>query len=66
MPREQRERYAKAVIYAVVERNTTFQTADEFADWWTKSGWMFHPEMADGFANWAAGKLRGAVERDDE
>jgi hypothetical protein len=66
MSREQRERYAKAVYYAVIERDLMFQLADEFADWWAKSGWRFHREIAHGFANWAAGTFPRAVERDDD
>jgi hypothetical protein len=55
MSRDKARRYAHAVYFAVIERDLTFQLADEFADWWTTSGWMIHREIADGFANWAAG-----------
>jgi hypothetical protein len=52
MPRGQRERYAKAVIYAVVERDLQFATADDFAQWWCRFGHSLHDNIADGFAAW--------------
>jgi hypothetical protein len=64
MSREDARRYAAAFHYAVIERDLTFAFGDQFADWWTTSGWMFHRTMADGFANWAAGVFPRAV--DDE
>ena len=65
MSRDEGRRYAEAVYYADIERDLTFQLADEFADWWTTSGWMVHREIADGFANWAAGVFPRAVDDDE-
>jgi hypothetical protein len=62
MPPHEATRYAEAVYFAVVEGNLTFGLSDEFAHWWATSGWMFHREIADGFANWVA----GVFPRDDE
>jgi hypothetical protein len=60
MPREQQERYAKAVIYAVLERDTTFAAADDFADWWCRGGWVLHEDnIATGFAEWEVGHTAG-------
>jgi hypothetical protein len=56
MPREQRERYAKAVIYAVVEKNLPFATADEFADWWARVGSLRSESIAAGFKAWLSSK----------
>jgi hypothetical protein len=38
MSREEAQRYAAALWFAVHEKDLRFETADEFADWWTASG----------------------------
>jgi hypothetical protein len=62
MSRDEVRRYAEAFHYAVIERDLTFALGDQFADWWTRSGWMFHSTIADGFPNWAAGVFPRALE----
>jgi hypothetical protein len=51
--------------YAVHERDLTFNVADQFAGWWSTSGWIFHREIPEGFANWFAGTLPPAVDDDE-
>jgi hypothetical protein len=41
----------------------TFALGEQFADWWTGSGWMFHRRSEDGFA---AGTFPRAVDNDEE
>jgi hypothetical protein len=55
MPREQRQRYAEATIFAVVQKNLPFGIADEFADWWCRVGHLSHDDIANGFAAWVTG-----------
>jgi hypothetical protein len=62
LPRNARERYGRALLYATIERNLDFRPGEQFAEWWMTSGWMFHRTIRDGFANGAAGVLP----RDDE
>jgi hypothetical protein len=64
MPRDEARRYAQAVYFAVVDRDVTSALGDQFAHWWSTSGWMFHREIPDGFANWATDTFPRAV--DDE
>jgi hypothetical protein len=53
MAPEERERYAQAFNYAVVERDAQFGTADEFADWWSRAGWaIYSDDIGVGFFNW--------------
>ena len=66
MSRDEMRRYAAAFHYAVTERDLTFALGDQFADWWTRSGWMSHSTMADGFANWAAWVFPRTVDDDEE
>jgi hypothetical protein len=67
MPREQRERYARAVIYAVVEKDLMFAIADEFADWWCRVGGVPHrDDVAAGFVQWLRGlSVRRECEQDE-
>jgi hypothetical protein len=44
--------------YAVHERDLTFNVADQFAGWWSTSGWIFHRETPEGFANWWPARYR--------
>jgi hypothetical protein len=52
MSRQERQRHTAAVWFAVHEKDLQFDLADEFADWWTRVGFMFHWEIRDGFLNW--------------
>jgi hypothetical protein len=65
MSREHSRRYAMAVYFAVIERDLTFQLADEFGHWWATSGWLVHRRIDDGFANWAAQIFPRAVDDED-
>jgi hypothetical protein len=65
MSRDESRRYTAALWYAVHEKDLTFQIADQFADWWTRAGWMFHREIRDGFLNWQAGNFPRAVDEDE-
>lgn len=49
----------------VIEREPTFQLADEFGRWWARSGWLAHRRIEDGFANWAASEFPRVVEHDE-
>jgi hypothetical protein len=55
MDRDEQRRYARAVWFAVDEKNVTLETADEFADWWCRVGWLSHSTIAAGFQEWARG-----------
>jgi hypothetical protein len=54
LPKEARERYGRALLYAMIERNLDFRLGEQFAEWWRNSGWLVHRTIADGFTNWAA------------
>jgi hypothetical protein len=45
-----------AFIHAVVERNTTFETGDSFASWFSTVGrHTYGSDVAAAFEHWAAG-----------
>ena len=66
MSRQEAQRYTSAVWFAVHEKDLRFETADEFADWWTRVGFICHREIRDGFLNWQTGNFPGPVEDDEE
>jgi hypothetical protein len=66
MPRDQRERYARAFHYAVIEKNLSFERAEQFAYYWARAGYQVRRNIGDGFMSWAAQTFPRAVDDDEE
>jgi hypothetical protein len=56
MPRDRdaEKRYARAMWFAVDEKDLRLETADMFADWYCSVGWLLHgDDIAASFADWS-------------
>jgi hypothetical protein len=52
MPREQRERYNKALWHAVHEKDLRLESAETFGDWWIEHWAAYGDDIDAGFAAW--------------
>jgi hypothetical protein len=52
MPEDQRVAYAKALHFAVIERNLTFAVGDQFADWHIRIGRHQYDDLDMSLEHW--------------
>jgi hypothetical protein len=69
MPRDRdaEKRYARAMWFAVHQKHLLLASADAFADWYRRIGWLLHgDDMAASFAEWAKNQFLRAIDDEDD